>query len=174
MNRLPVIASFVAVVALSASCAYWGMLLFKPEQRALAAVPMQAAPEAPVAAARNLFGGDIAVAAASSYQLRGVVAAANGRGSVAIIATDGQPAKAYPVGAEVAGNVKVQEVQALYVVLSEGGIQKRLDLPPPESAPSSAAMAAPLPMPPVQQQLQPAPPPPQPAPQMPAPVNPTR
>ncbi|MYN10258.1 hypothetical protein GTP77_23320 [Massilia sp. FT127W] len=163
------------MVALSASCAYWGMLLFKPEQRALAAVPMQAAPEVPVAAARNLFGGDIAVAAASSYQLRGVVAAANGRGSVAIIATDGQPAKAYPVGAEVAGNVKVQEVQALYVVLSEGGIQKRLDLPPPESAPSSSAMAAPLPMPPVQQQLQPAPPPvPQPAPQMPAPVNPTR
>lgn len=174
MNRLPVIASFVAVVALSASCAYWGMLLFKPEQRALAAVPMQAAPEAPVAAARNLFGGDIAVAAASSYQLRGVVAAANGRGSVAIIATDGQPAKAYPVGAEVAGNVKVQEVQALYVLLSEGGIQKRLDLPPPESAPSSSAMAAPLPMPPVQQQLQPVPPQQQPAPQMPAPVPPTR
>ena len=120
MNRLPVVASFVAVVALSASCAYWGMLLFKPEQRPLAAVPMQAAPEAPVAAARNLFGGDIAVAAASNYQLRGVVAAANGRGSVAIIAVDGQPGKAYPVGAEVASNVTVQEVQGLYVVLSEG------------------------------------------------------
>ncbi|KQW90271.1 hypothetical protein ASC94_21355 [Massilia sp. Root418] len=178
MNRLPVVASFVAVVALSASCAYWGMLLFKPEQRPLAAVPMQAPPEASVAAARNLFGGDITVAAASNYQLRGVVAAANGRGSVAIIAVDGQPGKAYPVGAEVASNVKVQEVQGLYVVLSEGGIQKRLDLPPPESASSSSATAAPLPMPPVQQPAppapQPAPPAPQPPPQMPTPVSGTR
>ncbi|WP_377702874.1 type II secretion system protein N [Pseudoduganella sp. UC29_71] len=180
MNRLPVVASFVAVVAMSASCAYWGMLLFKPEQRAIAAVPMQAPPEASVAAARNLFGGDIAVAAASNYQLRGVVAAGNGRGSVAIIAVDGQPGKAYPVGADVASNVKVQEVQALYVVLSEGGVPKRLDLPPPESAGASSATAAPLPMPPVQQQVQPAapqqpaPPVQQPAPQMPPPVTNTR
>lgn len=156
------------MVALSASCAYWGMLLFKPQQRPLAAVPMQAPPEPAITAARNLFGGDIGVAAASNYQLRGVVAAANGRGSVAIIAVDGQPAKAYPVGMEVAGGVKVQEVQDRYVVLLEGGIPKRIDLPSDAGVPSSAAN---VPPPPMQQQPQPAPPQQAMPPQMPPPVS---
>jgi general secretion pathway protein C len=166
MKRLPLVLSFLALVVVSGSCAYWGMLLFKPPQRALAAVQMQAPPEPSVTAARGLFGGDVVVAAASNYQLRGVVAAGNGRGSVAIIAADGKPAKAYPVGAEVVSGVKVQEVQARFAVLSEGGIPKRIELMPDTREGSSTAAPVGAPQPPGQSSQ---PPQPQPAPQMPAP-----
>jgi general secretion pathway protein C len=169
MKRLPLVLSFLALVVVSGSCAYWGMLLFKPPQRALAAVQMQAPPEPSVTAARGLFGGDVVVAAASNYQLRGVVAAGNGRGSVAIIAADGKPAKAYPVGAEVVSGVKVQEVQARFAVLSEGGVPKRIELMPDtrEGGGTAAPMGSPQPpMQPGQSSPQPQP---QPQPQMPAP-----
>ncbi|SFV10215.1 type II secretion system protein N [Pseudoduganella namucuonensis] len=164
MKRLPVIAVFVAVVALSASCAYWGLQLFKPQQRPIAAVPMQAAPEPLITAAKGLFGGDTAVAAPSNYQLRGVVASGVGRESVAIIAADGQPAKAYPVGSEVASGVRVQEVHAKHVVLAEGGVPKRVDLMQDAPGSGGAEMAPPMPMqqqapPPVQQPQQPPAPP---------------
>lgn len=169
MKRLPLVLSFLALVVVSGSCAYWGMLLFKPPQRALAAVQMQAPPEPSVTAARGLFGGDVVVAVASNYQLRGVVAAGNGRGSVAIIAADGKPAKAFPVGAEVVSGVKVQEVQARFAVLSEGGVPKRIELMPDtrEGAGAGGPGGSPLPgMQPGQSQQPPQQPP---APQMPAP-----
>lgn len=180
MKRLPVpvtAATFAAIAALSASMAYWGMQLFKEQQRAIAAPPQQARPELPIDAAKGLFGGDVAVAVASNYQLRGVVAELNGRRSVAILATDGQPPKAYPVGAEVAPGVKVQEVAPRYVVITENGVPKRIELPaeaPPGLGGGSAAMLPPLPapppagQPPVQQATPPAPMP-TPVPQNPAP-----
>lgn len=174
MKRLPVpvtVATFGAIAALSASMAYWGMQLFKEQQRPIAAVERQPLPEPPIDAAKGLFGGDIAVAVASNFQLKGVVAALNGRHSVAIIAADGQPPKAYPVGSEVAPGVKVQEVAPRHVVLSEGGVPKRIDLPadaPPSSG--AAAMLPPLPSPGVPQPIQQ--PQPMPVPQnMPPPPN---
>jgi len=160
-----------AVALLSASLAYWGMQLFKPKQRPIAAVPAAQVPEASLDAARGLFGGNTAVAAVSNFQLRGVVADTRGRGSVAIISTDAQPAKAFPVGAEVAPGVSVKEVQARHVILLEGGVQKRLDLMVDAGGSASLAMPPPMeqpqagPMPPPPQQMMPAPPPPaQPAP----------
>jgi general secretion pathway protein C len=177
MKRLPVpvtVATFGAIAALSASMAYWGMQLFKEQQRPIAAVERQPLPEPPIDAAKGLFGGDIAVAVASNFQLKGVVAALNGRHSVAIIAADGQPPKAYPVGSEVAPGVKVQEVAPRHVVLSEGGVPKRIDLPadaPPSSG--AAAMLPPLPSPGAPPMMQPAPPQPMPVPQnMPPPQTP--
>jgi general secretion pathway protein C len=177
MKRLPVpvtVATFGAIAALSASMAYWGMQLFKEQQRPIAAVVHQAPPEPSIEAAKGLFGGDIAVAVASNYQLKGVVAAINGRHSVAIIAADGQPPKAYPLGTEVAPGVKVQEVGPRHVVLSEGGMPKRIELP--ADAPSSggaAAMLPPLPAPATPPAMQPAPQPPMPVPQnMPPPQTP--
>ncbi len=167
MKRLPLLVSFVAVVALSASLAYWAMaLLFKAPQRPLSAVASQAAPEPSVEAAAGLFGGRLQAVALSNYQLKGVVAAANGRGSVAILASDGKPAQAFPVGAEVASGVTVKEVQPLYVLLSEGGVPKRVEL---EQAAARGGGAA-APAPPQQQQMTPPPAPqqqplqPQPAP----------
>jgi general secretion pathway protein C len=177
MTRLPVpvtVATFAAIAALSASMAYWGMQLFKEQQRPITAPPHQAQAEPPLEAAKGLFGGDVAVAVVSNYQLRGVVAELNGRRSVAIIANDGQPPKAYPVGAEVAPGVKVQEVAPRYVVITEGGVPKRIELPaeaPPGLGGGSAAMLPPLPAP-----SPAAPPPAQPTPQpsmpMPVPQNP--
>ncbi|AXA93614.1 type II secretion system protein N [Massilia sp. YMA4] len=143
MNRLPFLATVAAVVALTASVAYWGLQLYKPAQRPIAAVPVLDTPPALIDAARGLFGGETAVAAASTYQLRGVVAAGNGRRSVAIIAANNEAPKAYPVGAELAPGVVVKEVQARSVTLSEGGVQKRLDLPADTGV--SMTTAAPLP-----------------------------
>lgn len=161
MKRLPLICSVAAVAALSASLAYWGLQLFKPKQRPIAPPPVAQAPEVNVDAARGLFGGQTAVAQVSNYQLRGVVAAANGRGSAAIISADGQPAQAYGVGKEIAPGVTVKDVQPRFVTLMEGGIQKRLELAvdegsasngvqpmlPPPSAPQPVPQPIPVPPP---------------------------
>ncbi|GGY24742.1 type II secretion system protein N [Pseudoduganella albidiflava] len=146
MNRLPhhlpAIATLAAVVALTASTAYWSLQLFKPQQRQIAVVPVQETPPPPVDAALGLFGGQATIATASTYELRGVVAARDGRGSVAIIATSGDIPKAYPVGKEVAPGVTVEDVQARHVTLLDGGVRKRLDLLP--DAGVSSTTAAPL------------------------------
>ena len=128
MKRLPLFISMLAVVALSASLAYWALQLFKPAQRPISAAPVQAAPEPALDAAAGLFGGRLAAVAVSNYQLKGVVAAGNGRRSVAILSSDSKPAQAVPVGAEVAPGVRVKEVQARFVLLSEGGVLKRVEL----------------------------------------------
>ncbi len=144
MKRLSLLVnlvSFIAVVALSVSLAYWAMQLFKLPQRPISAAPEHVKPDAAMDAAAGLFGGRIAVAAASNYQLKGVVASANGRGSVAILAADGQPAKAFPAGAEVSPGVTVKEVQPLFVLLSENGVSKRVELAQEDK--SAASTAAP-------------------------------
>jgi general secretion pathway protein C len=157
LKRLPLICSVAAVAALSASLAYWGLQLFKPKQRPIAPPPAAQAAEVNVDAARGLFGGQTAVAQVSNYQLRGVVAAANGRGSAAIISADAQPAKAYGVGAEVAPGVTVKDVQPRFVTLLEGGIQKRIDLAVDEGSAASGVQ-------PVQPLVPPTVPPPVPPP----------
>lgn len=128
MKRLPLIVTVLAVVLLSASLAYWGLQLFKPQQRAIAAPPPPAPMGVNLDAARSLFGGQVNVAAVSNYQLKGVVAA-RGADSAAIISVDTQPALAVAIGKEVAPGVTVKEVHARHVILSEGGVNKRLDLP---------------------------------------------
>lgn len=178
MNRLPFLSTVAAVVALTASVAYWGLQLYKPAQRPIAAVPVTETPPAPIDAARGLFGGDTAVAVVSNYELRGVVAARDGQRSVAIIAANDEPPKAYPVGTELAPGITVKDVQPRFVTLSEGGVQKRLDLPadagmssttaaplpevnrgtaPPQPAPSATPLVTPPPGTPVGQPGQPAP-----------------
>lgn len=142
MKRMPLLLTLLALVALSASVAYWVLQLYKPEQRPLAAAPVMAAPPPSVDAAATLFGGQAMAVVATNYQLTGVVAA--GRNSVAILVADGQPAKAFPVGKELSAGVVVKEVHPRYVVLSEGGILKRIELAVDAKPP--ADMAAPLPM----------------------------
>jgi general secretion pathway protein C len=158
MKRLPFIFTVAAVAALSASLAYWGLQLFKPQQRPIAAAPMAPAPEPSLDAAKSLFGGQSAVAVASNYQLKGVVAAGDGRDSAAIVAVDGKPAMALAVGRDVAPGVTVREIHPKYVLLSEGGVVKRIDLASdagpqnnPNLAPPSIALS-PMPQPVVQPQ----------------------
>ncbi len=164
MNRLPFLSTVAAVVALTASTAYWALQLYKPEQRPIAAVAVQDTPPALIDAARGLFGGETATAAVSSYKLVGVVASRNGRDSVAIVAANGDAPKAYPVGAELAAGVTVKEVHARHVILLESGVPKRLDLPSDAGASTTTAAA----LPDVNRGAAP-PPMPQQAPQSPAP-----
>lgn len=174
MKRLPLITTVAAVAALTASLAYWGLQLFKPQQRMIAAAPMAPAPEPSIAAAQGLFGGQVSVAVASNYVLKGVVAARNGGSdSAAIVSIDNKPATAAGVGREIAPGVVVKEVHDKYVLLADNGAVKRLDLPSDAGVRSDGGAPPPSPslisqpLPPIQT----PPPPPAPAPQ-PQPQNP--
>lgn len=140
MKRLPELASFVLFIALCVSLAFWTMQLFKPPARAVTAPP-PAATEVDLQAAAGLFGGRSTVAAASNFQLKGVVAAEDGGDSVAILSANGKPAQAVRQGAEIVPGTVVKEVHKRYVLVSEGGVPKRVDLP--EKAPSSI-LASPI------------------------------
>jgi general secretion pathway protein C len=98
-------------------------------------------PDPPIDAAATLFGGQIATASAASYQLTGVVA--DGRNSVAIIVAEGSPPKALRVGKELVPGITLAEVHPRYVMLSDGGVMKRLDLA--ADTKSAAPMAGPGP-----------------------------
>jgi len=128
VKRWPLITSFVLFIALCGSAAYWAMQLFKPPVRAVAAPPQaaQAAPKPDAAA--GLFGGHAYAAVASNFQLKGVVVSNNPAESVAILAANGKPARAIRTNAEVVPGVTVKEVNRHYVLLSEGGVIKRVEL----------------------------------------------
>ncbi|MTV40379.1 type II secretion system protein N [Duganella radicis] len=162
MKRLPLILTVLAVVLLSASLAYWGLQLFKPQQRAIAAPPPPPPMGINLDAAKGLFGGQVAVAVVSNYQLKGVVAA-RGEDSAAIISVDNKPAVALAVGKEVMPGVLVKEVHEKHVILSEGGVIKRVDLPSDAGVSSGPANAPPTPLAPLPSApppiVQPAPPP---------------
>lgn len=128
MKRLPGFASFAMFIVLCVSAAYWAMQLFQPPARAVAAAPQAEPSELPLDAAKRLFGGGATVNLASNYQLKGVVAAARSEDSVAILATDGKPAKAVATGGELTPGVTVREVHPHYVLLSEAGAVKRVEL----------------------------------------------
>jgi general secretion pathway protein C len=130
MKRWPVVASFVLFVALCASIAFWTMQLLKPVTRPVAAAPALAAePPARLEAAYALFGGRKSAVQAENYTLKGVIVARNPKESAAIITTDGKPAKVIPVDTEVSQGVTLKEVHGQFVLLSQGGREKRVELP---------------------------------------------
>lgn len=141
MKRLPLLMTLLALILLAASTAYWVMQLYKPEQRPLAPPPVAARPEPSVDAAATLFGGDAAAAVVSNYQLTGVVSA--GRYSVAILVADNAPPKAIRVGGEIVPGVTVSQVYPRYVMLSDGGVMKRVDLATDATAGTSLSMRGP-------------------------------
>lgn len=155
MKRLPLLLTLLALVFLAVSATYWGMQLYKPQQRPIAAAPPAGMPEPTADAAATLFGGQAATAVVTNYQLTGIVAA--GSDSVAILVADGQPPKALKVGKELAPGVTISEVHPRYVMLSDGGVMKRIELA------ADTKPAVPL-------SGGPAMPPPTPAPQQPEPV----
>jgi general secretion pathway protein C len=125
-KRLPLLLSLLGVILLAASLAYWILQLYQPPQRPIAAVARTSMPDPSIDAAATLFGGQIATASATSYQLTGIVSA--GRESVAIIVAEGSPPKALRVGKELVPGITLAEVHPRYVMLSDGGVMKRLDL----------------------------------------------
>jgi general secretion pathway protein C len=102
------------------------MQLYKPQQRPITTVQTAALPEPSSDAAATLFGGQAVTNVVSNYQLTGIVSA--GRDSVAILVADGQPPKALKIGRELAPGVSISEVHPKYIMLSEGGVMKRVDL----------------------------------------------
>jgi general secretion pathway protein C len=164
MKRWPILVSFVLFVGLCASATFWAMQLFKPVARPVAFPKPAAKTEIDPEAALSLFGGRAAAAVvASNFQLKGVVVANNALESVAILAADSKPAEAIRVNSEVVPGVTVKEVHAQYVLLSDGGVMKRVELP--VTAPQmrvdsplgavSPATPAPVPPPPMPNFAQP-------------------
>lgn len=165
MKRLPLVASFLLFILLCASIAYWGLQLFKPPLRPVAAPPRVAKSDIDPQAAATLFGGRAGkVAVASNYQLKGVVMSGSADESIAILSADGKPAQAVRVDTEVAPGVTVKEVHRDYVLLSDSGAVKRVELPEnakeeanlatvspvraqPQPMPTPAAQRAPAPVP---------------------------
>lgn len=130
MKRWVLVSSFLLFIALCASVAYWSMQLFRPVVRQVAAPQQAQVAAVNLNAAASLFGGRPAsVAVASNYQLKGVVVAGNAIESVAILSADGKPALAVGVNREVSPGVTVREVHGQYVLLNEGGVTKRVELP---------------------------------------------
>jgi general secretion pathway protein C len=129
MKRMPLVADFLLFITLCVSLAYWGMQFFKPQSRPVGPPPQMAAQPGPrIEAAAGLFGGHpTGAAVASNFVLRGVIAA--GPNGVAILAAEGKPAQAIGVGTEVEPGVTLKEVHPTYVLLNEGGMIKRVDLP---------------------------------------------
>jgi len=163
MKRLPLAASFLLFILLCASVAYWGLQLFKPPLRPVAAPPRVAKSDIDPQAAATLFGGRAGkVAVASNYQLKGVVMSGSADESIAILSADGKPAQAVRVDTEVAPGVTVKEVHRDYVLLSDSGAVKRVELPEnaksevdlatvspvrPQPAPTPAVQRTPVPVP---------------------------
>jgi general secretion pathway protein C len=165
MKRLPLFISFILFIALCVSLAYWALQLFKPPLRPIAATPPASAPAINLEAAAGLFGGQQATAMASNIELKGIIDAGKPGESVAILAANGKPAQALAVGRELLPGLNVKEIHAGYVLLSEGGAVKRVELPEkaknagspnqaitappvataPPSAPSAPSVAAPTP-----------------------------
>jgi general secretion pathway protein C len=158
MKRMPLVASFLLFVALCASIAYWGMQMFKPAPRPVAAAPQIARQEVHVDAVAALFGGRTApIAVASNYQLKGVVMSVIPGESVAIVSADGKPPQTAAVNKEIMPGVVVKEVHPTYVMLSEGGVTKRVELP--DNGKNQMGMGG-TPPGPEQQSMAPSPPPP--------------
>jgi general secretion pathway protein C len=131
VKHFPLAAAVTLFGAVCASAAYWVQPWVQPAPRQVAA--QQAAPAPPdIAGAAGLFGGAPAVAAATAFQLKGVIA--DGPEGVAILAAEGKPAQAVAVGREVVPGARLTEVHPRYVLLNEGGTVKRLELPDNASA----------------------------------------
>jgi general secretion pathway protein C len=168
MKRWPILVSFILFVGLCASATFWAMQVIKPASRPVAFPKPSAKIEVDPETALALFGGRSApTAVASNFQLKGVVVANNPLESVAILVADSKPAEAVRVNSEVMPGVTVSEVHPQYVLLSDGGVMKRVELPasaPQMHVDSPLGMAQPSPTPAgiIAQNLNMAPPPPPP------------
>lgn len=135
MKRLPLVISFFSFILLCMSLSFWGLRIFKPQARNVAAPALQASFEPGGGQWGTLFGNNqIAQMAASNYQLKGVVVARRTQDSAAIVSANGKPTQSVGVGQELAAGVTLKEVHDQYILISEGGAIRRIDLPQPSPA----------------------------------------
>jgi general secretion pathway protein C len=130
MKRLPLIINTILFIAICMLLSYWALQIFKPKPRPIAAPAAAEVVEPAVGQMGNFFGVSAAQEnAPSNYQLKGVIVAAKEKDSAAIIVVEGKPTYAIGIGKELSPGVKLQEVHATHIVVSENGIPKRIDLP---------------------------------------------
>jgi general secretion pathway protein C len=142
------LVSFALFMALCASGAFWATQFFKPAERPVLAPPppVQAPPR--MESAASLFGATAQAAVASNFQLKGVIMSGTAEDSVAILSADGKPAQAVRANSEIEPGVKVVAVHRRHVILSDRGVQKRVDLPQEAASPieqQTGARSTPLP-----------------------------
>ena len=164
MKRLPLLINVMLFAAICALISFWAMKVFNPKPRNLEAPKMVAPFEPAVGQWGPVFGQDATGQNVPSiFALKGVVYAQRAADSVALIVVDGKPGVAVPIGKEFAPNIKLLEVYATYIVVSESGVSRRIDVPPvtpgavsPSFAPVTTITAQPLqqPMQPQPQQVQ--------------------
>lgn len=141
--------TFAVWAGAAASALFWGLRLFvhsAPAPRDTRVVAIAASPQGDLS---RLFGSDApAIAAAgpaagSRFHLLGVVAprsAASTREGLALIAVDGKPARSYRIGAQVDGDLVLQQVRPRGVSLGprDGVANISLEIPPPVAAATGA------------------------------------
>ena len=132
MKRLPVVVTFLMFIALCVSLSYWGLRLFKPQARNVAAAFQQNSYEPGTGQWGGIFGNSqVAQVSASNYQLKGIVLSRRANESLAIISANGKPAVAVAMNKELSPGVTLTEVHEQYAIVSESGMARRVDLPVP-------------------------------------------
>lgn len=132
MKRLPLIVNLLLTLALCSVLAFWGLRLFTPKLRPVAAPVSVASYEPGVGQWGTLFGQSaVAEAAPSSYQVKGVIVAPRAHDSAAIIVVEGKPTFTIGVGKSLSPGVVLSEVHADHVIVTESGLPRRIDLPQP-------------------------------------------
>jgi hypothetical protein len=116
--NLPKVVAIVAMLLFAAGVGVWGAILLAPSPPpAPPTAVAEGALQADTAPVANWFG--TGAGARVQVVVAGLIAAGP-RGS-AVLAVDGRPARAYPVGAEVAPGVLLAEVRGTGVVLDQAG-----------------------------------------------------
>lgn len=132
---LPLVTVGVWALA-AASIAFWGLRMPKTEVATAVAVPVsasqppvdQSAPMAKALGQAATAATNPSTQANSTYKLMGVIASASGQGS-ALIAVDGQPAKAYRVGQTVQDGWTLASLTARQARLTSSVSELLLALP---------------------------------------------
>ncbi len=139
------------------SAAYWlqaGFKAWRPPAAPLSAVPVgKPVPAVSVIELARVLGAPpealngVAAGLAQRFRLAGVIASANGQGA-ALLSTDGQPARTFVVGAEIAPGLWLQSVgpgEAMLAGSVQGPVMATLrvpELPPADASPPAAAAPA--------------------------------
>lgn len=129
MKRMPLIFSFLSLLVLCLSCAFWGTRMFAARPGTAALSVLQDNVVSVPGQWGNLFGASPTMQdQTNNYQLKGVVVAPAAQDSAAIISIDGKTAQTLHVNQELTSGVILSEVHETYIVIKEEGVEKRIGL----------------------------------------------
>jgi len=149
-------AAFGVWLLVAGSALFWGLRLFAAGPAVPPGVPVAGASALPMSDLSRVLGAELRPVAeesaapppeASRYKLVGVVAPRGAGPGVALIAIDGQPPRAYRVGARVDGATVLRSVQWRAARLGTAGVPGEITLelpvlpPPATGQPGAPAVA---------------------------------